>query len=225
VDREAIDDYARRMTTAPPAFLETLDAQTRATQSGYQMLTGPLAARLLDMLVWATGAKLVLEVGTFTGYSALMMAGALGDGGRLITCELDPERAAFAREHIAASPHAGRIEIRVGPALETIASLDGPFDLVFIDADKTGYPAYFDALLPKLAPRGLIVLDNMLRGGAVLETDPDPGTLAIRELSERLVADPALTTVLLPVRDGMTIVRRTDPAPGPPPPRPRSGSG
>ena len=202
-----IDDYATRMTTPAPDFLEALEAETRATQSSPQMLTGPLAGRLLDMLVWVTEAKLVLEIGTYTGYSAITMAGTLGEGGRLITCELDPDRAAFAREHMDASPYGDRIQIEVGPALETIAGLDGPFDLVFIDADKTGYPDYFEAVLPKLAPRGLIVLDNMLRGGRVLEPGGDEGTVAIRELSERLAADPRVAVALLPVRDGMTVVR------------------
>jgi caffeoyl-CoA O-methyltransferase len=202
-----LDDYLDAMTTPPADFLQRLDADTRATQTMPQMLTGPLAGRLLDMLVWATDARLVLEIGTYTGYSALTMAGALGEGGRVITCELDPDRAAFAREHMDASPYGDRITIEVGPALETVERLDGPFDLVFIDADKTGYPDYFEAVLPKLAPRGLIVLDNMLRGGDVLTDGGDEGTVAIRDLSERLAADPRVAAVLLPVRDGMTVVR------------------
>jgi caffeoyl-CoA O-methyltransferase len=167
-----------------------------------------VAGRLLDVLVWASAATQVLEIGTYTGFSALMMAGALGEGGRVTTLELDPERAAFAREHIDASPHGDRVDVRVGPALETIATLEGPFDLVFIDADKTGYPDYFEAVLPLLAPRGLVVLDNMLRGGAVMEPGGDEGTVAIRELNARLAADPRVVAVLLPVRDGMTVVRR-----------------
>jgi caffeoyl-CoA O-methyltransferase len=202
-----LDAYLDAVATPPADFLQRLEAETQATQESPQMLTGPLAGRLLDLLVWATDAKLVLEIGTYTGYSALTMAGALGEGGRLVTCELDPDRAAFARQHMDASPYGDRIEIKVGPALESIAALDGPFDLVFIDADKTGYPDYFEAVLPKLAPRGLIVLDNMLRGGRVLEPGGDEGTVAIRELSERLAADPRVAVALLPVRDGMTIVR------------------
>src|SRR6476646_9328636 len=206
-----LDAYLEAMTTPPPAFLAELDAETRATQDSPQMLTGPLAGRLLDLLAWATGATRVLEIGCYTGYSALTMAGALPPEGRVITCEIDPDRAAFARRHMDASPYGDRIEIRVGPALETLETLDGPFDLVFIDADKTGYPDYFEAVLPKLAPRGLIVLDNMLRGGAVLEDGGDAGTVAIRDLSARLAADDRVAVALLPVRDGMTIVRRTGP--------------
>src|SRR4051794_26855079 len=127
-----LDAYLDAVTTPPADFLQALEAETQATQTAPQMLTGPLAGRLLDMLVWATDAKLVLEIGTYTGYSALTMAGALGNGGRLITCELDLERAAFARAHMDASPYGERIEILVGPALESVARLDGPFDLVFI---------------------------------------------------------------------------------------------
>ncbi len=200
--------YAEQSTTAPPDWLAALAAETRETQTAPQMLSGPVAGRLLDVLVWASAATQVLEIGTYTGFSALMMAGALGEGGRVTTLELDPERAAFAREHIEASPHGDRVDVRVGPALETIATLEGPFDLVFIDADKTGYPDYFEAVLPLLAPRGLVVLDNMLRGGAVMEPGGDEGTVAIRELNARLAADPRVVAVLLPVRDWLTVVRR-----------------
>jgi caffeoyl-CoA O-methyltransferase len=211
-----VDRYVERVTTAPDELLQALERETRETQTSAQMLTGPVAGRVLDMLVWATQATRVLEIGTYTGYSALTMAGALAPGGTVITCELDPDRAAFAQRHFDASPVGDRIEIRVGPALETVRGLDGPFDLVFIDADKTGYPEYFEAALERLAPRGLIVLDNMLRGGRVLQEGGDEGTVAIRDLSERLAADPRVAAVLLTVRDGMTVVRRRGPAPGPP---------
>ena len=206
-DRRDLDAYAERVTTPPPSFLAALDAETRETQESPGMLTGPVAGRLLDMLVWVAEARRVLEIGTFTGYSALTMAAALPEGGSVVTCELDPERAAFARRHMDASPLGDRIEILVGPALESVRSLDGPFDLVFIDADKTGYPEYFEAALERLAPRGLIVLDNMLRDGRVLSEGGDDGTVAIRELSARLAADPRVVSVLLTVRDGMTLVR------------------
>jgi caffeoyl-CoA O-methyltransferase len=204
-----IHEYAERSTTAPPDWLSALADETRATQTAPEMLSGPLAGRLLDVLVWATRARHVLEIGTYTGYSALMMAAALPDGGRITTLELDPDRAAFAQRHIDATPFADRIQIRVGPALDAIRELDGPFDLIFIDADKTGYPDYFEAVLPKLSARGLIVLDNMLREGAVLDAEPDDeGTRTIRELNARLSADDRVVAVLLPVRDGMTVVRR-----------------
>jgi caffeoyl-CoA O-methyltransferase len=200
-----LDAYAQQSTTPPAPWLAALDDETRATW-GPQMLSGPVAGRLLDMLVWATQARHVLEVGTYTGYSALMMAGALAPGGRVTTLELDEGRAAFARRHLDASPYGDRVEIRVGPAADTIATLDGPFDLVFIDADKDGYPAYFEAVLPLLSPRGLIVFDNMLRGGRVLQDGDD--VAVTRDLNARLAADERVVAVLLTIRDGITIVRR-----------------
>jgi caffeoyl-CoA O-methyltransferase len=173
------------------------------------MLTGRLEGRFLKLLAGITGARRILEVGTFTGYSALSMAEGLPAGGTVITLELDPTHAQVARANIAASPLADRIEVREGPALETLATLEPPFDLVFIDADKGGYPAYFEEALRLLAPNGLIVLDNMLRGGHVLDANArEEGTVAIQGLNDRLVNDPRVEVVLLPVRDGVSLVRR-----------------
>ena len=151
----------------------------------------------------------MLEIGTFTGYSSLCMAAALPPGGRLITCEIDPERAASARRHFEASPWSNRIELRVGPALETLAALDGPFDVVFIDADKTNYRNYYEAVLPKLADRGVIAVDNVLWDGRVLDPDDDSAdTRAIAELNELVRDDPRVVAVMATVRDGVTLIRR-----------------
>src|SRR5438128_1302047 len=128
--------------------------------------------------------------------------------GRVITCEIEPEFAAFARRHIEQSPYSERIEIRVGPALDTIETLSGPFDFVFIDADKTGYPAYYEAVLPKLAPSGLIALDNTLRSGTVLDPGANEAARAIDELNATLARDARVVCTLLTVRDGITLVRR-----------------
>ena len=205
-----IDAYAEAHTTPPPEHLRALAEETRATLSSPQMLTGIVEGRFLELLVFGTGARRVLEIGTYSGYSALAMAAGLPPGGTIVSCELDPERAAFARRHVDASPHPDRIEIRVGPALETLASLDGPFDLVFIDADKPNYANYLEAVLPKLSERGLIAIDNTLWSGAVVAPGPDAdeSTRALAELNERLVADPRLVAVQLTVRDGVTLVRR-----------------
>src|SRR4051794_40261159 len=164
-----VEDYAAARTTAPAAHLDALAEETRATLSAPQMLTGPLEGRLLQTLVWLAGARRVLEIGTYSGYSALAMAEGLPPGGSIVTCEKDPRHAEVAERHIAASPYAGRIDVRLGDALDTVRGLPGPWDLVFVDADKPGYPAYVDEVLPKLAPRGLLVLDNTLRGGEVLD--------------------------------------------------------
>ena len=160
--------------------------------------------RFLQTLVFATGARRVLEIGTYSGYSAISMAAGLPEDGRIDTCELEPRHAEVARRYIERAGLSDRITVHLGPAGETIERLDGPFDLVFVDADKTGYAAYYEAVLPKLAPRGLIVFDNMLQNGRVV-TEPDAGesTRAIAELNDRLRDDPRVTCVLLTVRDGV----------------------
>jgi caffeoyl-CoA O-methyltransferase len=209
VNPAEIDRYCEEHTTPPPAWLEELARETRETLETPQMLTGRVEGRLLQMLVWASEARRVLEIGTYSGYSALSMAAALPEGGRLITCEIGGERAAFAQRHIDASPYADRIEVRLGPALDTIRELDGPFDLVFIDADKPAYADYYEATLPLLSPRGLIVIDNTLWSGRVLDPEAgDDNSRTLAALNDRLVADERVVTVLLPVRDGVTLLRR-----------------
>jgi caffeoyl-CoA O-methyltransferase len=153
----------------------------------------------------------VLEIGTYSGYSALSMAQALPAAARIITCELDPERAAFAGRHIVQSGYGDRIEILQGPALETITGLDGPFDLVFIDADKEGYRDYYEGVLPKLSARGLIVVDNVLWSGRVAEPASDEDTAstrALRAFNDHVAADERVVNVMLSVRDGVMLVRR-----------------
>jgi caffeoyl-CoA O-methyltransferase len=206
----AIEQYAAEHTTAPVAALAALASETQATLRSPQMLTGPVEGRLLEMLVFASRPQLVLELGTYSGYSALSMAAALDPGARLITCEVDAEHAEFARRHIEASPHGERIELRVGPALQTLAGLDGPFDLVFIDADKSSYRDYYEAVLPKLAARGLIVVDNTLWSGRVLradERDATEDTRALAAFNDHVVVDPRVVCVMLTVRDGITLIR------------------
>lgn len=205
-----IDAYADAHTTAHPPFMDALAAETRATLPIPEMLSGHLEGRLLEMLVFAGGARRVLELGTYSGYSALAMASALGPEGRVITCEFSDTNADFAQRHIDQSPYADRIEIRRGPALDTIAALDGDFDLIFIDADKVNYPRYFEAALPLLSPRGLIVIDNTLWSGRVLDQydDGEENTRVLRELNARIAGDERVVAVMLPVRDGVTIVRR-----------------
>lgn len=204
---EDIDAYAEAHTTPAPAHLAELHRETLATLDSPQMLSGPVEGRLLEALVWLAQPRLVLEIGTYSGSAAQFMAHALPPGGRVVTCELDPDRAAFARRHLDASPVGDRVEIRVGPALETIAALDGPFDLVFLDAEKTGYVGYYEAVLPKLSERGLVVADNTLRRGDALDPH-DEGSRAIAEFNAHVAADPRTVQVLLTVRDGVTLIRR-----------------
>jgi len=208
---EAVEAYAAAHTTPPAPFLQALAEETRAELDSPQMLTGEIEGRFLEFLVFLGRPGLVLEIGTYSGYSALSMAQALPAGGRIVTCELDPERVAFAQAHIADAGFGDRIEVRQGPALETVAGLDGPFDLVFIDADKAGYHAYYEAVLPKLSERGLIVIDNVLWSGRVAEPPSDDdteSTRALRAFNDHLAADERVVSVMLSVRDGVALVRR-----------------
>jgi caffeoyl-CoA O-methyltransferase len=203
-----LDAYAAEHTTAPPPYLEALAAELRVTLESPGMMVGRLEGRYLEMLTFALGASSVLEIGTFGGYSALSMAPGLAPGGRITSCELSPVHAEFARRHIAASPYAAAIEVVVGPALQTIATLPGPFDLIFIDADKANYLRYYEAVLPKLAPRGLIAADNTLWSGRILDpTDTSEDTVALRAFNAQVAADPRVVAVQTTVRDGVTLIR------------------
>jgi caffeoyl-CoA O-methyltransferase len=207
--REDVERYAEEHTTPPSELLAELEADTRENLRIPEMLTGRVEGRLLELLVFATGGRRVLELGTYSGYSGLSMAAALPADGHLDTCEVDPEHAAFARRYFDRSPYGDRITVHLGPALETVARLPGPFDLVFVDADKGNYPKYYEAVVPKLSPRGLIVVDNTLRGGRVADPDDtEEGTLAMREFNRRVVSDPRVVCILLTIRDGVTLIRR-----------------
>ena len=167
-------------------------------------MVGPLEGAFLRLLVRITAAKRVLEVSMFTGYSALAWAEALPDDGRLVTCDVNPETTEVARRYFAASPHGKKIEVRLGPALETLKTLKGPFDICFIDADKTGYDAYYDACIELARTGGLIVLDNMMQGGKVLNPVEDK-VRGIAALNDRIQKDERVENVLLPVRDGIML--------------------
>lgn len=209
MDPMDLEGYAEQHTTAAPAHLLALDAETREVLGMGGMLSGVVVGRLLETLVHVMRPQRVLEIGTFSGGSALWMAGALPQDARLVTCEVSTEHAEFARRHIAAAGAEDRVEVLVGPALETLDTLAGPFDLVFIDADKAGYPAYYEAVLPKLSSYGLIVADNTLRGGEVLDpAGAGAGTQAIVAFNDALVGDPRVVATLLTVRDGVTLIRR-----------------
>lgn len=205
-----VSAYAEAHTTPVADFMSRLAEETHATLPFPQMLTGVVEGRFLEMLVFASGARRVLELGTYSGYSALSMAAALPADGQVITCEFSDTNADFAQRHIDASPYSSRIDIRRGPALETITGLSGPFDLVFVDADKPNYIAYFEACLPLLSERGLMVFDNTLWSKLVLEGNDDGSeqTRALRELNDLLVGDERVVCVQLPIRDGVTLVRR-----------------
>jgi caffeoyl-CoA O-methyltransferase len=206
---ETVERYVLEHTSAQSGPMAELQRDALESLSSPQMLSGPVEGRLLELLVWGTRARNVLEIGTFAGYSALSMAAGLPPGGRIITCEISEEHAEFARRHIAAGDFGDRVKVRVGPALETVTALPGPFDLVFIDADKTGYDAYYEAVLPKLSEHGLIAVDNTLWSGRVLDdADDSPDTRALVAFNDKLASDPRISCVMLTVRDGITLIRR-----------------
>jgi caffeoyl-CoA O-methyltransferase len=205
----AIEDYCRAHTSPPSALLAELEAWTRANRNDAQMLTGHLEGALLAWLVRLTGARRALEIGTFTGYSALAMAEALAADGELITCDNNAARAEIARSFFDRSPHGKKIKLRLGPALEILAALpaDAAFDFVFIDADKENYSNYYDAVLPRLKPGGLLVADNVLWSGRVLKPE-SPADRAIVAFNERVRADARVACLMLPVRDGVLLARK-----------------
>lgn len=202
-----IERYAVEHTTPLPDYLEELVRVTYESMDVPEMLSGPVEGTLLQSFVWATGARRVLEIGTFTGFSAQMMAAALPDDGVLVTCDSDPDAAAIARDYFGRSPHGHKIELRLGPALETLESLAGPFDFVFVDADKTEYIAYYERALELLSPTGIIAVDNVLWGGRVLDPQSESDR-AIAEFNRHVRQDPRVLHVLLPVRDGVMLIRR-----------------
>lgn len=204
---EKIEEYAERHTTPPDPLLAELAEETKATMSAPQMLTGTIEGRFLQQLVFASGARRVLEIGTFTGYSALSMAAALPKDGRLDTLDIEPKHAEVAQRYFDRSPDGSKITLHLGPAIETIGKLEGEFDLVFIDADKSGYDAYYEAVLPRLSERGLIAIDNTLWSGKVLDP-PDEDSRALAALNDKIASDERVVAVQLTVRDGVTLIRR-----------------
>jgi caffeoyl-CoA O-methyltransferase len=207
---DEIERYAEQHTTPPTELLARLAEETRATLELPQMLTGTVEGRFLELLVFGTGARRVLELGTYSGYSAISMAAGLPLGGRIDTCEVDERHAEVARRYIAEAGYDDRITVHLGPALETIGRLEGDFDFVFIDADKVNYRNYYEAVLPRLSERGLIAVDNTLWSGKVVEGsgDDSESTRVMREFNDHVRADPRVVCVPLSVRDGVTLIRR-----------------
>jgi caffeoyl-CoA O-methyltransferase len=207
---EQVEAYAEAHTTPSGELFERLAAETREKTASPQMMVGEIEGRFLEFLVRLSKAQRVLEIGTFTGYSTLSMARGLPPGGRVTTCDVNEETTAIARRYAEEAGLADRIEFRLdGGGLESIALLDGPFDFVFIDADKPNYKNYYEAVLPKLADDGLIVIDNVLWSGRVVEDgDDDESTRAIKEINDHVRNDPRVECVMLTVRDGMLLVRK-----------------
>lgn len=206
--------YAEDHTSPFEGPLAAAAEWTQSNTPAPEMMSGLAEARLLEALIVVGGARHVLEIGGFTGVGTLTMAAALPADGRVTTVEVDEDVAVAARRHFDSSPHGSRIELIVGDALETVPGLEGPFDLVYIDAWKADYPAYYDAVLPKLAGRGVIVADNLFRAGAALDrSDEDEGTVGIREFARRVQQDEHVHNVLLTIGDGVLLAWRSPASP------------
>jgi caffeoyl-CoA O-methyltransferase len=205
---EDVERYAEQHSTPDPELFRRLEEETRATTDRPQMMVGPLEGPYLGWLVWLSQARRILEIGTFTGYSSISMALNLPEGGRIITLDVNEETTEVARRYAEGAGVADRIEYRVGSALEELQNLGGPFDLVFIDADKESYVDYYENVLPKLSERGFIVADNVLWSGRVLDDDGDDSTQAIKAFNDHVAADDRVEFLMLTVRDGMTLIRR-----------------
>jgi len=204
----ALEDYARAHSSVLPDVLHELERYTRAHRPDAQMLTGPLEGALLRLLVMLCPARRILEIGLFTGYSALTMATALPPDGEIISCEQDPEAIAIAQRFFDRTPHGRKIHIRPGPALDTLEALrEETFDLAFIDADKENYPSYYDRVLPLLREGGLLIADNTLWSGRVL-APRTPADLGIAAFNRKVQNDQSVDAVLLTVRDGITVLRK-----------------
>lgn len=201
---EEVEAYAERYTSARADVFDRLAAETKATQENHGMMVGLIEGAFLSFLVTMAHAKHVVEVGTFTGWSAIAMARALPPDGSLITCDVNEETTAVARRYAEEAGVADRIDFRTGPALDTLETLQGPFDLAFIDADKAGYVDYYEAILPKLSPDGVIAADNTLFG-----SDPE-GEIAAQmaRFNEHVFLDDRVEAILLPIREGLTLIRR-----------------
>ena len=204
----ALLDYCENHSAPENELLKELNRETHLKISSPRMLSGHLQGRFLSLISALVQPKLILELGTYTGYSALCLAEGLGKDGKLITIDPNEETNHFAQGFIDRSPFAERITLKTGLAQEIIPSLNEGIDLVFIDADKRNYGLYFDLVINKVSPGGVILADNVLWSGKVLDKSPDADTKAILEFNKKVASDPRVTSVMLPVRDGLTILRK-----------------
>ena len=208
---EKIEEYAFNHTSYEGNLLKRLEEETYEKLEIPQMTTGRIEARFLKLLARLVGAKRILEIGTFAGYSALSMAEALPEDGELITCEIDPEAIVFAKRYFDLSPHGKKIALLEGAALDSLKSISGPFDMAFIDADKENYSNYYEAILPMIRYGGLIAVDNVLWSGRVLDPK-DKSDKAIHQFNERVIQDKRVESVLLTIRDGLNCIIKNESA-------------
>ena len=202
-------DYAERLSGPVPGYLDAIERETYLRTVAPQMITGRLQGRILALLSKLIRPRLILEIGTFTGYGSLCLAEGLRAGGKVYTVEGDPEMARRARRNFDRTPLAARIEIVEGNAESTLRGLEGPFDIIYLDADKRAYPDYFPRLKQLLASGGLLLTDNVCWDGKMVDGRRDPVAESIRAFNELLLEDSDMEVVLLPLRDGLSVARKT----------------
>ncbi len=205
---ESIQHYAEQHTSSEGDLLKKIDRDTHVKVMMPRMLSGHLQGRVLSMISHMIRPQRILEIGTYTGYSAVCLAEGLQENGKLITIDINEELEDRVRNYFADSPYSKKIEYKIGNAVEVIPSLNETFDLVFIDADKERYSVYFDLVIEKVRSGGFILADNVLWSGKVLDTKPDKDTRAILEFNKKIQDDPRVENVLLPIRDGIMLMRK-----------------
>jgi len=209
-NEEKLLQYCLQHSTSEGPLLQALERETNLRTLNPQMLSGPLQGMLLKMYCQMIRPKLVLEIGTFTGYSALCMAQGLPDGGRLHTIESDDELAPVIRKYLRQSGLEDKVVLHIGDAADIVPTLDGPFDLVFLDAGKMEYALHYTLVFPKLRPGGFLLADNVLWAGKVVDDAFDATAQALRDFNTMVHVDPKVENLLLPLRDGLMLVRKKE---------------
>jgi caffeoyl-CoA O-methyltransferase len=199
--RQYVEDHTQPL----PAILDEIERYTHTMTTAPRMLSGPYQGRLLNLLVRMSKARRILEIGTFTGYSAICLALDLPEGGRLDTIDIDEEKESLVRGFVEKAGLSDKIHLHLGDACEVIDRLEGPFDFVFIDADKENYPTYFDKILPRMVSGGIVLADNTLWSGKVVGKEQDAATEALRKYNLKALQDPRVDSMVLPIRDGLTL--------------------
>lgn len=205
---ESLQHYAEQHTSFETDLLKKIDRDTHAKVMMPRMLSGHLQGRVLSMISHMIRPQRILEIGTYTGYSAVCLAEGLQERGKLITIDINEELEDRVRDYFASSSYSDKIEYKIGNAVEVIPGLNETFDLVFIDADKERYSVYFDLIIDKVRTGGFILADNVLWSGKVLDAKPDKDTRAILEFNKKIQDDPRVENVLLPIRDGIMLMRK-----------------
>jgi predicted O-methyltransferase YrrM len=205
---QEIENYCIEHTTPESKNLHELNRETNLKVLMPQMLSGHLQGKFLELVSHMIQPQYILEIGTFTGYSAICMAKGLNENGKLITIDINEELSPMVKKYIALEKLENKIDVKIGNALEIIPQLDYLFDLVFIDADKTNYLNYFNLVIDKMKPDGWLLADNVLWSGKILDDEKDKDTLAIHQFNKKIQADSRVENMTLPLRDGIMIARK-----------------